>query len=74
MGWIMTAGWLLLLFLPFLVSLFGKAQMPRLLCFVCSVMAMLFGAIPYQAVLPWTFGIAIAAISVRERIRSAYGH
>jgi hypothetical protein len=73
MGWIMTAGWLLLLFLPFLVSLFGKALMPRMLCFVCSVMAMLLGVSPYEAMLPWTLGMAIAVISVRERIRSAYG-
>lgn len=73
MGWIMTTGWLLLLCLPFLVSLIGKAQIPRLLCFVCSVMAILFGAVPYEAMLPWTSGMAIAVISVRERIRSAYG-
>jgi hypothetical membrane protein len=73
MGWIMTAGWLLLLVLPFVVSLFGKAQMPRLLCFVCSVMAILLGIFPYEAMLPWTLGMAIAVMSVRERIRSAYG-
>ncbi len=73
MGWIMTAGWLLFFFLPFLVSLFGKAQMPRLLCFVCSVMAMLLSVVPYHSVLPWTLGMAIAVIAVRERIRSAYG-
>ena len=65
---IMTAGWLLLIVLPFLVSLFGKARMPRMLCFVCSVMAMLLGVDPYHAMLPWTLGMAIAVISVRERI------
>ena len=73
MGWIMTTGWLLFFFLPFLVSLFGKAPMPLLLCLVCSVMAMLLSVVPYHSVLPWTLGMAIAVISVRERIRSAYG-
>ena len=68
----MTAGWLLLLFLPFLVSLFGRAQMPRMLCLVCSVMAMLLGVVPCEAMLPWTLGMAVAVISVRERIRSIH--
>ncbi len=73
MAWIMTAGWLLFAVLPFLLSLFGKAQMPRLLCFVCSIMAILLGVVPFHAMLPWTLGMAIAVIAVRERIRSAYG-
>jgi hypothetical protein len=69
----MTAGWLLFLFLPFLVSLLGKAQMPLVLCFVLSGLAVLLSVVPYNAVLPWTLGMAIAVISVRERIRSIYG-
>jgi len=73
MGWIVSAGWLLFHFTPFLISLFGKAQMPRLLCFVCSVMAILLGIFPSEAMLPWTLGMGIAVMSVRERIRSAYG-
>ena len=36
----MSAAWLLLFFLPFLLSLLGKAPMPRLLCFVTSGLAM----------------------------------
>ena len=69
----MTAGLVLLLFLPFLLSLFGKAQMPRVLCFVASGLAALLSVQPWSAVLPWALGMAIAVISVRERIRSAYG-
>jgi hypothetical protein len=68
----MTAGSLLLLFLPFWLSLFGKALMPRVLCFVTSGLAVLLSVQPWSAVLPWTLGMAIAVISVRERIRSAY--
>lgn len=63
-----AAGTLLVLFLPFLLSLAGKAGMPRLLCLVTSVLALLLSVEPYRAVLPWIAGMAIAVISVRERI------
>ena len=66
-----TAGWLLFPFLPFLVSLAAKVATPKVLCFVTSALALLMSVQPYSAVLPWTFGMAIAVISVRERIRSA---
>jgi len=42
------------------------------LCFVMSGMALLLSVQPYSSVLPWTLGMAIAVISVRERIRSPY--
>jgi hypothetical protein len=67
----MTAGLVLFLFLPFLLSLIGKAQMPRVLCLVASGIALLLSVEPWSAALPWTLGMAIAAISVRERA-SAY--
>ncbi len=69
----MSAAWLLLFFLPFLLSLLGKAPMPWLLCFVCGVMAMLLSVQPGGAVLPWGLGMIIAGVSVRERIRAIYG-
>ena len=69
----MTAGWLLLYFLPFLLSLFGKAQMPWVLCFVASLLAMLMSVEPGGAALPWGLGMIVAAVSVRERIRSVFG-
>ena len=68
-----TAGWLLILFMPFLLSLAAKVSTPKVLCFVMSGMALLLSVQPYSSVLPWTLGMAIAVISVRERIRSAYG-
>jgi hypothetical protein len=63
----MTAGTLLVLFLPFLLSLAGQAGTPRVLCFVTSVLAMLLSVREFGAVLPWCIGMAIAVISVRER-------
>jgi hypothetical protein len=69
----MTAGWLLLFFLPFLLSLAGNAPMPWLLCFVASLLAMLLSVQPGAAALPWGVGMVIAAIAVRERVRSAFG-
>jgi hypothetical protein len=67
-----TAGWLLILFLPFLLSLAARVGTPKVVCFVTSGLALLLSVQPYSSVLPWTFGMAIALISVRERIRSAY--
>jgi short subunit fatty acids transporter len=69
----MSAASLLLVFLPFLLSLAGKAPMPWLLCSVTSLLAMLLSVQPGAAVLPWGLGMVIAAVSVRERIRSIYG-
>jgi hypothetical protein len=64
-----TAGTLLVLFLPFLLSLAGQAGTPKVLCFVTSLLAMLLSVREFGAVLPWCIGMAIAVISVRERFR-----
>jgi len=69
----LTTSWLLLFFLPFLLSLVGKAPMPWLLCFVASWLAMLLSVQPGAAVLPWGVGMVIAVISARERIRTVFG-
>ncbi len=69
----MSAGWLLLFFLPFLLSLLGKAPMPWLLCFVTSLLSMLMSVQPGAAVLPWGLGMVIAVISAGERIRAVFG-
>ena len=59
-----TAGWILLLSLPFLLSLLGKAAMPKMLCLVASLMAALVALKFYAAVVPWAAGMAIAAVSL----------
>jgi hypothetical protein len=66
-----TVVLLLLTFMPFLVSLAGKVTQPKVLCFVSSLLALLLSVEPYRAVLPWTLGMAIAVIAVRERFRGA---
>jgi hypothetical protein len=68
-----TAFWLFILFLPFLVSLAANVATPKMLCFVASMVALLLSTTLYSAVLPWALGMAIAVISLRERIRSADG-
>ena len=63
---VMTAGTLLVLFLPFLLSLAGEAGQPKMLCLVTSLLALLLSFDPYRAALPWAVGMAISIISVRE--------
>jgi hypothetical protein len=66
-----TFGLLLVTFMPFLISLAAKANQPKALCFVCSLMALLFSVEPHRALVPWTMGMLIAVIAVRERFRRA---
>ena len=60
-----TAGFILLLFLPFLLSLFGRTAMPKMLCLVASLIAALLAAKFYVAAVPWLAGMVVAGISVR---------
>ena len=68
----MTLATLLLLLLPFLLSLAAQGAMPKVLCLVSSVLALLLSVQPYQAILPWTLGMAIAVIAVWERFRQRW--
>jgi hypothetical protein len=58
-----AAGTLLILFLPFLLSFAGRAQMPKVLCLVASLLALLLSVEKYAAALPWSIGMAIAVIA-----------
>ena len=60
---------LLVLLLPFLLSLAGRATMPRMLCLVTSLLALLLSVKPYGAVAPWLVGMIIATVAVYERFR-----
>jgi hypothetical protein len=64
-----TAGTLLVLFLPFLLSLAGQSGMAKMLCLMTSVLGLLLSVEEYGAVLPWVLGMLIAIVSVWERIR-----
>ena len=64
-----AAGMLLIMFLPFLVSLAGQPGTPKMLCLVTSLLALLLSLEPYGAVMPWLIGMIIAVMAVRERLR-----
>jgi hypothetical protein len=64
-----TLSTLFILFLPFLVSLFGQGGMPKLLTLYASLLALLLRVDVYGAELPWVIGMIIALVSVWERIR-----
>ncbi|QWG16665.1 hypothetical protein KMZ68_16865 [Bradyrhizobium sediminis] len=64
----LTTAKLLVLLLPSLLSLAGQGGMPKLLCLVTSILALLLSVEPFGALLPWVVGMAIAVLSVRERI------
>ena len=65
----MTAVEILILLLPFLVSLAGQGGMARMLCLVTSILAMLLSVREYGAALPWAIGMTVAVVAVREKIR-----
>ena len=48
----MTVVELFVLFLPFLLSLFGQSAVAKMLCLVTSILAMLLSVEPYGAGLP----------------------
>ena len=63
-----TIGMLLVMMLPFLLSLAGKAGTPKALCLLTGVLALLLSTEPWRAAEAWVVGMVIAVISVRERI------
>ena len=64
-----TIGTSLIIFLPFLLSLFGQSAQARMLCLISSVLGLLLSVEEYGAVMPWVLGMIVAAMSVWERIR-----
>jgi hypothetical protein len=64
-----TASTLFILFLPFLLSLFGQGGMSKLLTLYTSILAVLLRVDVIGAELPWIIGMMIAAVSVWERFR-----
>ncbi|MDD1526158.1 MULTISPECIES: hypothetical protein [Bradyrhizobium] len=56
--------------MPFLVSLVsrnGKAIAP---CLLASIATLVLGGEPHRAVIAWCVGISIAAVALRERLRT----
>lgn len=65
----MTAGSLLILFLPFLLSLAGQSAVAITLCLMSGILALLLSVEEYGAVLPWVMGMIVALVALWERIR-----
>ena len=64
-----TIGTLLIIFLPFLVSLFGRSAQAKVLCLISSILGLLLSVSEYGVVMPFVLGMIIALVSVWERIR-----
>ena len=64
-----TMGTFLIIFLPFLVSLFGQSVQAKMLCLITSILGLLLSVEEYGAVMPWVLGMIMAIISVWERLR-----
>jgi hypothetical protein len=60
---------LLVIFLPFLLSLFGKSAQAKILCLLSSILGLLLSASEYGAVMPFVLGMVMAVVSVWERFR-----
>ncbi len=45
------------------------STMPKMLCLVTSLLALLLSVEPYGAVMPWLIGMIIAGVAVLERLR-----
>jgi hypothetical protein len=56
--------------LPFLLSLVGRSSKAIAPCLLTSIFTVLLGEEPHRAVIAWCVGVLIAAVAVRERIRT----
>jgi hypothetical protein len=67
-----AAATLLLSFLPFLLSLAGQGSKATTLCLITSTFTLLLSAEPDRAGIAWIAGMALALVSIWERIRQRY--
>jgi len=51
----------------------AKGGMPKMFCFVTSLMTLLPTVEPTRGFLVWVAGMVIAVVALRERIGSSYG-
>lgn len=56
--------------LPFLLSLASRNRDAIVPCLLTSILTVLLGGEPHQAVIAWCLGVLIAAVAMRERLRS----
>jgi hypothetical protein len=65
----MTAAACLFLCMPLSLSLAARGAMPKVLCLLSSLFAILLSVEPGGAVLPWATGMTIATVALYERSR-----
>jgi hypothetical protein len=56
--------------LPFLLSLASRTSKAIAPCLLMSVLTVLLGDEPHRAVMAWCIGVLIAAVAIRERLRT----
>jgi hypothetical protein len=56
--------------LPFLLSLVSRSSKAIAPCLLASILTVLLGGEPHRAVMAWCVGVLIAAVAVRERLRT----
>jgi hypothetical protein len=56
--------------LPFLLSLVSRTGNAIAPCLLASILTVLLGGEPHRAVMAWCVGVLIAAVAVRERLRT----
>ena len=61
-------GKLLVLFLPFLLSLAAQGGTPKVTCLVTGVLTLLLSEEPDRAVVPWAIGMAISVLAIHARM------
>jgi hypothetical protein len=63
-----TTGTLLIIFSPFLLSLFGQSAQAKMISLISGILGLLLSVEEYRAVMPWVLGMIVATVSVWERI------
>lgn len=56
--------------MPFLLSLASRTSKVIAPCLLASIFTVLLGDEPHRAVIAWCVGVLIAAVAVRERLRT----
>jgi hypothetical protein len=56
--------------LPFLLSLASRSSKAIAPCLLASILTVLLGEEPHRAVMAWCVGVLIAAVALRERLRT----
>ena len=56
--------------MPFLLALTSRTGRAIVPCLLTSILTVLLGGEPHRAVVAWCVGMLIAAVALRERLRT----